>query len=212
MSDDPYVYPGTTTLQNKLDIRSAEALDRVERRFVIQRIRDGVPTGDFDLPHLQAIHRHLFQDVYEWAGQIRSVEISKDGSKFQLQRYIETGMANVHQRIVGAGYLKGLSPADFAAKAGQIIGDVNHVHPFREGNGRTQLQYLKQLTDQAGHVLALKKLDREAWHQASREANDGRYDAMARCIEGALIERSRSRSARTIRDRSRPRDDGDRGL
>ncbi|MCX5724600.1 MAG: Fic family protein, partial [Nitrospirae bacterium] len=151
MTEDPYLYPGTNVLRNKLEIRSPTALDRAERRLVAQRIKDGIPSGYFDLEHLKAIHKHLFQDVYDWAGNLRTVEISKDGHQFQFRRYIEMGMSDVHRRLVAADFLKGLSPQDFAHSAGNIIGDVNYVHPFREGNGRTQLQYLKQLAQQAGY-------------------------------------------------------------
>lgn len=213
MSDDPYVYPGTIVLRNKLNIRSAGVLDRVERRLVADRTEEGIPTGDFDLPHLQAIHRHLFQDVYEWAGQVRTVEISKGGSQFQFRQYIQTGMDYVHRQIVAGGYLVGLSRTDFAAKAGEVIGHVNYVHPFREGNGRTQLQYLKQLSERAGHRIDLTRIRGEEWIHASKEANETRFDAMARCIEGAIMGRDRARSGRSGRDRSRDRvrDDEGRG-
>jgi cell filamentation protein len=186
MTEDPYLYPGTNVLRNKLEIRDLTALDRAERRLVAQRVKDGIPRGNFDLDHLRAIHRHLFQDIYDWAGKLRTVEISKDGHQFQFRRYIETGMGDVHRRLVKADFLKGLSPEDFARAAGNIIGDVNYVHPFREGNGRTQLQYLKQLAQQAGYGLDLTKLDRTAWLQASREGHHARFDDMARCIKGAL--------------------------
>lgn len=90
MSDDPYVWPGSDVLRNRLGIRDAADLNVTERRLVLQRAREGVPTGHFDLAHLRAIHRHLFQDVYDWAGEIRTVEIRKGGSQFQFRRYIET--------------------------------------------------------------------------------------------------------------------------
>lgn len=187
MSGDPYLYPGTPTLKNKLDIKDADALDRVERRLVADRIEEGkVPTGSFDLAHLQAIHRYLFQDIYEWAGELRTLEISKGASQFQFREYIDTGMADVHRRLVESNFLKGLSAQVFAARAATIMGDVNYVHPFREGNGRAQLQYLKQLAAQAGQPIDLTRLEPEAWLQACREAHEARYDAMARCIEGAL--------------------------
>src|SRR3954468_213577 len=144
----------------------------------------GVPKGNFDLDHLRAIHRHLFQDLYDWAGKLRTVEMSKDGHQFQFRRYIDTGMGDVHRRLVKADFLKGLSPEDFARAAGSIVGDLNYVHPFRDGNGRTQLQYLKQLAQHAGRSLDLTKLNRTMWLQASREAHHARFDSMARCIEG----------------------------
>lgn len=97
-------------------------------------------------------------------------------------------MADVHRRLVKADFLKGLSPEEFARAAANIVGDVNYVHPFREGNGRTQLQYLKQLARQAGHGLDLTKLEANAWLQASRDAHRARYDGVARCIAAALQE------------------------
>jgi cell filamentation protein len=187
VSDDPYVYPGTTVLRNKLGIRLAADLDRVERRLVVQRTKGGIAAGDLDLSHLQAIHRHLFQDIYEWAGEVRTVEISKGGQQFQFRRYIQTGMAYVHRQIAAANFLNDLSTTEFSTRAGEIMGNVNYVHPFREGNGRTQLQYLKQLAERAGHAVDLRQLDRDAWLHASREANEGRYSAMGRSIEAALL-------------------------
>lgn len=197
MSDDPYVYPGTRVLKNKLEIRDVEALDTAERRITAVRARQGVPAGDFDLKHLRAIHHHLFQDVYDWAGQVRSVEITKGGSQFQFRKYIETGMADVHRRIVGNGYLRGLKADAFAAEAGPIMGDVNYVHPFREGNGRTQLLYLEQLARQAGHRINLRRLERDAWIEASKRAHQADYGPMSQCI-GRTIEPGRERG----RDRS----------
>jgi len=186
MADDPYVYPGTTILRNKLDIRDAATLDLAERRFTTIRARQGIPQGDFDLGHLKAIHHHLFQDVYEWAGKIRTVEISKGESQFQFRQYIETGMADVHSRLVKAGFLRGMERSAFAAEAGRIIGDANYVHPFREGNGRTQLQYLKQFAEQAGHSLDLMMIDPAGWLAASRQAHRANYDLMAQVVDEAL--------------------------
>jgi cell filamentation protein len=206
MNEDPHLYPGTQILRNKLDIRDQTLLDETERRLVTQRIRQGVPTGNIDLRHLQAIHRHLFQDIYKWAGEIRTLEISKGGHQFQFQKYIQTGMADVHRRIVATNYLQGLSQKDFAERAAAIIGDVNYVHPFREGNGRTQLQFLKQLAERAGHSIDLTKLKPDQWLQASKEAHQARYGAMARAIESALIEgrRQREESSRDAGDNHEP--------
>lgn len=192
MSDDPYVYPGTRILRNKLGIRDAAQLDYHEREITTMRARESVPIGDFDLKHLQAIHKHLFQDIYEWAGQIRTVEMSKGTSQFQFRQYIETGMADVHRRIAGANYFKGFSREEFAAKAGTIIGDVNYVHPFRDGNGRCQLLYLRQLAGRAGLALDLSKIDPEAWLEASLRAHQAEYDPMSQTISQALSDGDRA--------------------
>ncbi len=187
MSDSGYCYPPDyTVLKNKLGIHDAAQLEEIERSLVVQRLREKIPEGDFDLEHLKAIHHHLFQDLYEWAGKIRTVEISKETQQFQFRKFIETGMADVHRRIVECNYLQGFSAQEFACKAGEILGDINYVHPFREGNGRTQLPYLKQLAEQAGHRMDLTRLEKNQWLQASRKAHQGEYKLMAQCIERAI--------------------------
>ena len=204
MSDPEYCYPPDfTVLRNKFDLRDSEDLDAVERFFVSQRLREPVPMGDFDLEHLCAIHHHLFQDVFAWAGAIRTVEISKGGNTFQFRRFIENGMQDVHKRVLARDYLADLPPTEFAREAADILGDVNYVHPFREGNGRTQVQYLKQLANKAEHQIDLTRLDREQRMTASRDAHFGNYHTMTDCIENALEPeqvRSRDRRARSRRD------------
>lgn len=185
--DDPYCYSGTIVLRNKLGITRAKELNRIERELVAQRANEGIPGGLFDLAHLRAIHRHLFQDVYEWAGALRTVEIAKDGHQFQFRRFIEAGMQDVHRRLRQGNYLRGLDPEEFARCAGRIIGDINYVHPFREGNGRTQLFYLERLAEQAGHPIDLTLLDPQRWIEASRAAHHAAYKLMSEAIRLALV-------------------------
>ncbi len=184
--EDPYLYPGSTVLRNKFGLRDAARLDYVEREIVVQRAAEGIPGGNFDLAHLRAIHRHLFQDIYEWAGELRTVEISKGGNQFLFRQFIEIGMADICRRLRQAGFLRDLTPGDFAAAAGKIIGDVNYLHPFRDGNGRTQLHFLFQLAEQAGHRLDLSRLDPPRWIAASRVAHDADYGLLAAEIESCI--------------------------
>jgi cell filamentation protein len=186
VSDDPYCYPGTNILRNLLGFRSQSELDRAERLLVQLRIQQGTPSGNFDLDHLRAIHKHLFQDLYDWAGEVREVEISKGRSQFQFRQFIGTGMADVHKRLAAAKFLKDLSKDQFAEKAAEIVGDVNYVHPFREGNGRTQLEYLRQLAHRAGHDFSAAKLDPAQWQKASEAAFHLNYEPMTVAIRSAL--------------------------
>ena len=103
-------------------------------------------------------------------------------------------MSDVHRRIVMEHNFQGCEPTVFARKAAKIIGDINYVHPFRDGNGRTQLQYLKQLGERAGHPVDLTRLQKDSWIKASKEAHLARYDGMMRCIEDTLV-RERQRPA-----------------
>lgn len=171
MTADPDLYPGTNVLRNKLGIKLAETLDRAERLAVTARAAHSVPSGDYDLAHLQAIHHHLFQDIYDWAGEARTLEIAKGGHQFMFRQYIQGGMADIHRRIVAANYFRGEALAASALQAGRIVGDVNYVHPFREGNGRAQLLYLQQLSNEAGHRLNLRHIEAAAWMEASRRAH-----------------------------------------
>ena len=184
---DPYVYPGTKTLRNRIGIKDQRKLDRAERRIVLDRIAEGVPRGSFDLAHLRSIHRHLFQDIYDWAGELRTVEIFKGGNQFQFRQYIQTGMADVHRRLTRARFLKRLPANDFAHEAGIIIGDINYIHPFREGNGRTQAEYLKQLAEQAGHPLDLRRIEPAAWIEASKASHAADHKLMAETIQRAIV-------------------------
>jgi cell filamentation protein len=184
---DPYVYPDTSVLRNRFGIIDPKILDKVERRIVTQQTRRGVPDGNFDLAHLQAIHRHLFQDIYDWAGELRTVEINKSAQQFQFCQYIQTGMADVHRRLVHSKFLRCLSQHSFVQKVAVIIGDVNYIHPFREGNGRCQIQYLKQLAAQAGYDLDLTRIDPVGWIDASKASHATDYSLMAEVIAKAIV-------------------------
>lgn len=182
MNADPYIIPGTHILRNKLNITDQVELDEMERLLVVQRTIEGPPSGNFDLAHLRAIHRHLFQDIYEWAGELRTLEITKGASQFQFSKYIQAGMEDVHRRLVMRSFLADLPPETFADEAGKIIGDINYVHPFREGNGRAQLEYLRQLGQRAGHKVNPDRLDPAGWQEASQAAFNSDYSAMSSAI------------------------------
>jgi len=195
MSDPTYCYPPEfSVLQNRAGLQEQDSLTRFENRMVGIRLSEEIPRGDFSLNHLRAIHHHLFQDVYEWAGEVRQIDIGKGGTAFLPVSRIELGMSDVHERLIAQDYLRGLERPDFARSAAETLGDVNYVHPFREGNGRTQFQYLKQLSERAGHPIDLSQFDRESWISASIKTclPTPNYKPMERCIDDALT-RTRQR-------------------
>jgi cell filamentation protein len=104
----------------------------------------------------------LFQDVYDWAGKIRSVRISKGKSAFCYPEYIERELTALFDRLAAEHELRHLDPRQFADKAAAVIAELNAIHPFREGNGRTQLAFLVVLSERAGHPLDLSRLDPNA--------------------------------------------------
>jgi cell filamentation protein len=174
--------PETGVLRNKLSIKDRDRLDKFERRAVQLRMEEGVPQGNFDLKHLKAIHRHLFQDVYDWAGELRTVNISKGGSAFQPLQFLNQGVDYVHKEIVKSNFLRGLSADRFADRAATIIGDLNYAHPFREGNGRTQFAFLAQLAEKAGHRIDVDHVPNQEWIEASKRAFNNDPSMMAKLI------------------------------
>jgi cell filamentation protein len=159
VADDTYCYPGTTILKNKLDIRRQELLDEFETEMTDLRAAEPLPSGNLDYDHYRDIHRHLFQDVYDWAGEVRSVRISKGGNPFCYPEHIEAQANRLFGELVGARHLQDLSKEEFAAQAAHFLADLNAIHPFRDGNGRAQLTFLALLAEQAGHSLNHDRLD-----------------------------------------------------
>lgn len=154
---DPYVDPATGVLRNRLGISDAGRLARVEAKVVVHaEIRlytSGVTVGRCDLATLQSVHRRLFASVYDWAGELRSVDIAKGASTFALARHLRQAAAEVFRQAPRADLLCGLDPPRFARAAGPLLADLNALHPFREGNGRAQRAFLQLLARDAGYQL-----------------------------------------------------------
>ncbi len=138
MTGDPDFIPGTTVLRNSFEIADADELNEIERAVVAQRAAQGVPSGDFGLAHHRAIHRHLFQDVCAWAGEVRKVELAKGGPQFMFRATIANGMADAHRRIVAADSFKGLTRAAFADEAGGTwAASIMSIPSARATDGRS---------------------------------------------------------------------------
>lgn len=160
--EDPYCYEGTTVLKNRLDLRSQLELGEFETEIVASRSEEALPDGPLDYQHYKSIHHHLFQDVYEWAGQERTVRISKGGNMFCFPDNIAAEATRLFEFLRRARFFTRLTAECFAGDAARFLADLNAIHPFREGNGRTQLTFLTLLADQAGHPLDLDQMDPDA--------------------------------------------------
>lgn len=163
---DPDCYPGTAVLKNIPDLRLQGDLDRFEAAATAQRSDEPLPAGRLSVSHYYAIHRHLFQDVFAWAGRPRTVRLAKGGSAFCYPEYIKSEMRAVFAELKSKRALRGLSVDAFANEAAAFLATLNAIHPFREGNGRTQLTFLALLAHQAGHPLDLERLEPEAFLEA----------------------------------------------
>lgn len=171
-SMDPYLNPGTSVLKNLRDIRDSGALERFEAeatsRRLIELIHSPAPTGLFDVPHHRAIHWRIFQDVYRWAGQFRTVNISKGGQLFGAAAFIEPALSGVLEKLPRENFLRGTDRESFSRRAGFYLGEINAIHPFREGNGRTQREFIRQLGLDAGFSIDWSRITRDRMIAASR--------------------------------------------
>jgi cell filamentation protein len=176
--DDPYAYPGTSVLQNRLNIRNAATLEAFEVEIYTLRSLEPLPLGAFDSTHYRSIHHHLFQDVYEWAGQYRTVRTSKGGNAFCYPEHIPAQMDVLFRSIRGGDTFTDKSPSEFLTEATRFLGELNAIHPFREGNGRAQLAFLGLIGATANHPFAFERIDKSTFLPAMIDSFFGRIGAL----------------------------------
>ncbi len=190
-SSDPYLYPGTNILKNLRGFTDPEVLERFESRRSLRRtaeLLDGPLLGRFDIPHLQAIHRYIFQDVYEWAGQFRTVNISKGGHLFGAAAFLKPALQQALDKLASENYLVELDATLFADRAAYFLGELNAAHPFREGNGRTQREFIRELGLKAGHRIDWRATTSEEMIEASRISHaSGDASLLARLIRACMM-------------------------
>ncbi|MDI1267281.1 MAG: Fic family protein [bacterium] len=171
--EDPYTYKNSTVLINKLDLQSQAELDAFEAEISSARAAEPLPDGSLNFVHYRAIHHHLFQDVYQWAGELRTVRISKGGNPFCFPENIEGQANQLFSDLRSADHLRRLGAQVFAKKAAHFLAELNAIHAFREGNGRSQLTFFALLADYAGHPLKIEKLSPEEMLAAMIASFDG---------------------------------------
>ena len=158
----PIVIPISNVLRNLLGITDYDELVYAEGRLtVIAMIQmDSDPVrGCFYTDHLRTIHRRIFKDIYDWAGEFRTVEISK-GIPFCYCANIQSHLDSLFTQLHKENLLKDITDRDqYVSRLAYYFGELNAVHPFREGNGRTQRKFIQQLVSESGHSISFERLD-----------------------------------------------------
>jgi cell filamentation protein len=188
--EDPYTDPATGILLNKLGLRTAGELESAEREIThaaLILLRESPVRPAYDLPHLCAIHQRIFGDLYEWAGQVRTVAIAK-GNLFCLPQYIESSSADIFRALRGENFLRGLERRPFIDRLTYYLGEVNAVHPFREGNGRTQRAFFEQLARDAGFTVNWQHLDAARNVEASAAIMRGDAEPMQKLLDTLITD------------------------
>lgn len=191
-SDSKYCYAGTNILKNKLNIQDMQELQDAEREITSLRTAEFLnkfvnSAYDLDLAFLKEIHRFIFQDVYTWAGEFRTVDIAK-GNMFCRSVFIEDQLTEIFSNLKAENDLTELPKDQLAERLAHYLGELNAVHPFREGNGRVQRIFISLLALKNGYHLQFSKITREDMLRASDEAFHLRYEFMEELMKKILEE------------------------
>lgn len=154
--DNAYTYPNSSVLRNKCNITDPELARIKEYEFVASRlVKLGfAPLGVGSMKDVLAIHKFLFQDMYDWAGQYREVNISKQGNAFMPLQAFDTGETYL-DTLIKKFHDTASSKGDIIKQLSTILDNLNYMHPFREGNGRTQREVVRALALTKGYYAEI---------------------------------------------------------
>ena len=181
-------YEGTTCLVNRLGIRDEKRLSEVEAQITFAKaaMLEADPIqGDFGFEHFKRIHEFLLCDLYEWAGQTRTVDISKKRTRFLEASLIEDVAVKCFSKIKD-GYFDSLPFDDFVRRIAEFYNEVNYIHPFREGNGRAQRIYFTQLIRHFGYDISFADTDTDELMLATIQASQGVMDFLIEFFAGSI--------------------------
>ena len=188
---DSYCYPGSDVLVNLLNIRDPDELAEAEAEFTAERYRTyearQLSPTDFSFEHLQHLHHHLFQDLYEWAGKPRDVDISKGTTRFCTCSRIQPEAKKLFSTIPARAGSN--NKHDLIAKVADLYCEMNILHPFREGNGRVQRLFFEELLFTLGYELRWPEISKEAWLDANIAGYDLNLEPLKTIFYQAVIRR-----------------------
>ena len=157
-----YCYKGTDVLINLLNIRDNKTLQRAESRIVATKLfelRKNEMIGNFDVEHFIKIHKFLFEDIYPFAGKFRTENIAKGYFSFAEWEYIDTELRKLLEKLHKSNLLKNDTRAELVKDLAYYLAELNVLHPFREGNGRTIREFIRELAYKNGYLLDLQKVE-----------------------------------------------------
>ncbi|EMB4083309.1 TPA: putative adenosine monophosphate-protein transferase Fic [Klebsiella aerogenes] len=186
---DPYLYPTLDVLRNRLGIRQAQRLEQTAWEFTSLRAAT-IPLGPRGrgLPHLCAIHRQLYQDLFDWAGKLREIDIYQGDTPFCHFAWIEKEGNALMRKLEEEDYLCEQPREMFVERLSWYYGEINVLHPFRLGNGLTQRIFFEQLAIHAGYLLDWRGIEPDAWSQANQLGAMGDPEPLERIFRKVVSE------------------------
>lgn len=193
VDQDPYCYPGTATLKNLLDLHEEDDLNEAERYLTeaaAERLEFTEPP--YSLDTLKHIHRTLFSTIYSWAGEVRTVKISKGRNQFCIPDRIEPEAAREFRKIQANAWFEGYSRDLLVKAVAESYGTLNVAHPFREGNGRAQRILFEWIIVNVGYEINWWEVDKQEWVEANHQSFHGDDNPLItifdRCIGLPIME------------------------
>jgi cell filamentation protein len=164
-----YCYPDSNVLINKLNIKDNKKLEKAEKMIVLAKLydlRQNKLVGNFDKDHFINIHKYLFEDLYPFAGKFRTENIAKDSFSFAEWEFIDSELDRLLLKLKEENFLNDLNKEDMAKKLAYYMSEINVLHPFREGNGRTIREFIRELAYKNGYILDYSKTGSEEMLEA----------------------------------------------
>lgn len=183
-------YEGTTCLVNKFGIKNEKQLSEIEADITFAKTSklEEIPLkGNFDLEHYKSIHKFLFEDLYSWAGELRKINISKKGTNFANADELEYLCTECFQRLKANNYYRNTDFDSFVENIVDLYCTLNILHPFREGNGRTERIFISQLIRFNGYDIDFSDIDTDYLMFATIQSAQGITDNLVNLFKENII-------------------------
>lgn len=191
MSADPYSQDGV--LKNKFGEKDPRKLEILEKRSTIrgwiklQNELIATPNLKLDASLIKKIHKNLFDDVYDWAGEYRTVNIVKGKTMFANALYVPATLEDLVTKLNRDITSKSITSNNVGEKLAYYYGELNMIHPFREGNGRTQRIFIEKVADKLGYSLQLEKVDSKKLLEVTIESVNGTGRPLKKVFEEVIV-------------------------
>ncbi|WP_079474197.1 Fic/DOC family protein [Marinococcus halophilus] len=188
MGESYYTYGDSGVLVNKMNFREKAKAEKIEQIITTYRLQQMMTAkkvlGSFDEEHIRRIHRRLFSDVYAWAGEFRTVDLAKGRTSFLPAAFIDRGLRHLKESVQEKNQKTYAEREAFAEAFAPIYNDLNHIHPFREGNGRMQREFIRQLAWHHGYDMNYTPVQQKKLFEAS--VDDDENKAAGALVEGLI--------------------------
>ena len=166
--DDPYTYPDSNVLTNLFEIMDAQVLEEAEKEFTVLAAAEiSYKEPPYDFEYFCNLHMLLFGELFSWAGEVRSIDISKGDTRFCSCSFIEKEANKLFKNLAAENYLADTEYDDFIEKLAEYYCDINVLHPFREGNGRTQRMLFEHICINSGYNINFAGVSVDEWISAN---------------------------------------------